>query len=293
MDKFKQAFQDNFYLTEEYAVFCSKITGMPLKRASLGGQTVFLLKNKNISIGYYSEDLCLKFKKEKISYCRILPEINEESKHRSLIEYSVFHKTAYPEALKNYKRSFSDGLKAGKKFPHGTKIIRQPEEEDIKKIYAIYSDQMKRLNSYFFPVSFFKEFFQCPSSLLFLIESEKEIIAYFCCFQYGENIFVSIGGGNPRYFYRRCSNKLYDELIKYACQNKLNIHLGIGEYGSGYQIFKKNAGAVSYRTERYPDYENLLRLAFPLLRLKITGKSLALLSKLFPLRIIYLIMPFT
>lgn len=293
MENFIQAFQHNFYLTQEYAIFCSQITKIPLKKQVIENQTIFTLKNKNISISNYSDTLCGKFRNKNISYLRVTSEINDKSDQPSLIEYSIFHKTTYEEAFKRYNTSFFHGLREGKKFPHKVKIIHQPNIQLIKKIYAIYTDQMKRRNSFIFPLSFFREFLKSPSSLLFIIEYETNIIAYFCCFEYEDNIYTSIGGGNPRYFSYRSSNKLYDEIIKYACHNKLNIHMGIGEHGSGYQKFKQNAGAINYKTERFPDDEKLMKLVFPLLKFKLTGSVLSVLSKLFPHLIPYLIMPFT
>lgn len=293
MDNFTQAFQHNFYLSQEYAIFCSKIIKIPLRKQMIGNQTIFVFKNKNISINNYSDILCRKFKNKNISYLRVMPEINNTSYQPSFIEYSIFHKTTYNEAFGRYKTSFLHGLREGKKIPHKVKIIRRPNNQLIEKIYHIYADQMKRHNSLVFPLSFFKEFLKSPSSLLFIIEDKKDVIGYFCCFQYKDNIYTSIGGGNPRYFSYKCSNKLYDELIRYACHSGLNIHLGIGEHGSGYQKFKQNAGVINYKTERFPDDKKLMKLVFPLLKFKTTGKVLGLVSKFFPHFILYLMMPFT
>ena len=293
MDNFTQAFQHNFYLNPEYATFCSKVAKIPLEKQIIEGQTIFTLRNKNISISNYTSTLCNKFKNKNISHFRVMSEINDKSNHPSLIEYSIFHTTKYDEALKRYKTSFLHGLREGKKFSHKVKIIYRPEEQLIEKIYNIYTDQMKRRNSFILPLFFFREFLKSPSSLLFIVEHETNIIAYFCCFLYEDNIYTSIGGGNPRYFSYKSSNKLYDEIIKYACYNGLNIHMGIGEYGSGYQKFKQNAGAINYKTEGFPDNEKLMKLLFPLLKFRSMGRILTLFSKLFPHFIPYLTMPFT
>lgn len=293
MDKFEEAFRNNFYLTKEYADFCSRVSGILLKKKTVRNQEIFALKNKNVSIGSYMDSFCREMRKQKISYLRILPKINDEADQPSYIEYSVFHKTTYNEAFEKYKTSFFHGLRESRKFPHRVKIVRCPDDQLIEKVYNVYTAQMKRRNSFILPLSFLKEFFKCSSSLLFIIEYQRKIIAYFCCFQNGENIYASIGGGDPRYFFYKCSNKLYDELIKYACQNDLNIHLGIGEYGSGYQKFKQNAGLISYKTESFPNNEKFLRLITPFLQFKITGKFLAFASKIFPHFLAYLIMPFT
>ncbi len=91
----------------------------------------------------------------------------------------------------------------------------------------------------------------------------------------------------------RPSNKLYDELIKYAYNNNLNLHLGLGEEGAGFSLFKEKAGALSYKCERYPNDEKMLAFFSPFLKFKLTGGLLFAVSKLFPGKIIYANMPFT
>lgn len=293
MDDFARSFEHNFYLTEEYASFCSKITNIPLKKRTVEGQVIHTLKNKNIAISNYPDSLCQEFKKKRITHLRVTPEINDRSPRPSLMEYSIFYKTTYEEAFKRYKTSFFHGLREGRKFPHNVQVVRRPDRRLIEDIFRIYMDQMRRHNSYHFPLSFFETLLASPSALLFLIEYEQQIIAYFCCFQYHDNIYASIGGGSPRYYSYKCSNKLYDGLIRYACQNNLNIHLGIGERGAGYQKFKQNAGLSCYRVERYPDDDRLLSLAIPFLKYRLTGKVLARASALFPHLVTYISMPFT
>ena len=293
MDKFNQAFQYNFYQTKEFADFCSKITKIPLEEKIIENEKIFVLKNKNISIGNYSNSFCREMQAQNIQYMQILPELNSVAERPSYIEYSIFHKTIYEAAFKSYRSSFADALRKGRKFPHETKIIRRPSGSLIKKIYEIYSRQMKRHNSFIFSQTFFENFFACPSAFLFLVEHQQIIIAYFCCFQYKGCIYVSIGGGDPRYFNLQPSNKIYDELIRYACQKKLDIHFGIGEHNSGYQQFKQNAGLLCYKTERFPNNEKFLKLTAPLLNFNITGKFLALVSGIIPYSITYLVMPFS
>jgi hypothetical protein len=293
MDQFSQAFENNFYLTQEFADFCAQVSHLPLGRISIDDQNFFILKNKNISISNYSEHVREKFRSHKISHSTVQSEVNNRSSKPSALEYSIFHKISYEQAAKNYSTSFFHGLRESRKFPHTVRIERQPNRELIEKIYRIYTLQMRRRNSFILPLSFFEAFLSKPSAQLFLIESNSQIIAYFCCFQYRDNIYSSIGGGDPRYFSHKSSNKLYDELIKYACANNLNIHMGIGEYASGYQKFKQNAGAVNYRLEQFPNREFLLKISFFLVRFRITGKILQLLSKCFPQLVAYEIMPFT
>ena len=293
MSDFAAAFADNFYLTDDYAAYCSRITKIPPRKVVIQGRNYYLLKNKNIAVSNYCEALTGEFRKRKTAYLRVTPEINGLTSAPSLMEYSIFHSSSYEQAAARYRTSFRHGLREGRKFPHEVDIRRRPDDRTLDETYGIYLEQMKRHHSYILPRSLFKAFVDTPSAFLFLIRYGKNITAYFCCFEHRDNIYASMGGGDPRFFSTKCSNKLYDELIKYACQNGLNIHLGLGEYGSGYQQFKKNAGLICYKTERYPDTERWLRFAVPFLKFRLTGRVLALASALFPYRVAYYAMPFT
>ena len=293
MNPFDAAFADNYYLTGEYAAYCSKIAGVPLRNIAIHGQTFPVLRNKVIAISNYSESLSNELRRRKAAHLRVLPAVNGQDAAPSLMEYSLFHWTTYEEAVKKYRTSFVHGLREGRKYPHAVDIVPRPAGRILDQTYGIYLEQMKRHNSYVLPRSLFQAFGETPSSFLFLIRSGDHITAFFLCFGHKSNIYASIGGGDPRFFSTKCSNKLYDELIRYACQNGCTIHLGLGEYGSGYQQFKKNAGLVCYKTERYPDTDRWLRLAVPLLRFRLTGRVLAAASALLPHRIAYYAMPFT
>jgi hypothetical protein len=132
MDDFEQSFAHNFYLTEEYARFCSDITNIPLKERTVAGQVIHTLKNKNVAISNYSEALCQEFKRQKITHLRVTPEFNDLALHPSLMEYSIFHKTTYEEAFKKYRTSFFHGLREGRKFPHRVRVVRRPDGFAVK-----------------------------------------------------------------------------------------------------------------------------------------------------------------
>ena len=281
---FKQAFKNNFFLTKEFADFCSKITGIKYKK--LGNY--YILKNRNISISNYDGIERTGFQRNNISYMAVLPELN----NGSIMEYSLFNKKSYASAYKNYKKSFRKHLNQGRKYNYKTEIIRKLDKNLLNQIYPIYVKQMKRHNSAIFSKSFFIEFMKLPS-LLFLIKLNNEIAAYSFCFKNKDNLYTSIGGGNPKYFKNRCVNILYDERIKYACKNKLNIHSGIGTKNSGYNKFKEDAGILNYKTERYPDDTKLIKKALKLTKFKIFGLFLIIFSKLFPKKVIYRIIPFS
>ena len=191
---------------------------------------------------------------------RVLPQINNQNKSPSFIEYAIFYKKKYEEAVKNYKRSFSDALRQGEKYLHTTRIIKEYDKKLINKVYGVYTSQMKRLNSAIFPLSFFEHLMKSPSSLLFILEHKENIIAYSFCFQYKDNLYASIGGGNPDFFKLRSANELYNELIKYSCENNLNIHFGIGEKDAGFNLFKEKAGALNYKCERHPNDEWMIKM---------------------------------
>src|SRR6185369_10216049 len=106
MDRFDGAFEHNFYRTEEYADFCSRVAKIPLIKKTVDGQDFFTLKNKNISIDSYPPSVKEQFRKNKISYMAVYSEINNQTARPSLFEYSIFYKTTYEEAAKKYKTSF-------------------------------------------------------------------------------------------------------------------------------------------------------------------------------------------
>lgn len=285
MSRFDAVFKNNFYLTKEFAEFCSKVTGRVLRK-ELG---VFVLKDKAVAISNYDSKQRNWFKKNKIHYMAVLPKLNKMNP--SYMEYSIFHKKPYESAFKNYKKSFRKHLKQGRKFPYKVKIIRKPDKEVLDKVYPNYVKLMKRHNSYIFPRSFFREYLGMPSSLLFLVGCKDDVAAYSFCFENKDNLYTSFGGGNPKYFKYRCVNVLYDERIRYACKKKLNIHSGMGVCGSGYDRFKGDAGIEHYKCERFPDDTRTLKFINFLIKLKPTGWLLWLLSGMFPKKTIYTVIP--
>ena len=289
MSMFDKAFKNNFYLTEEFAEFCSKVTEIDFVKQ----ERIFILKNKVIAISNHDSKLKNKFRKDNLNYMTVLPKLNKEDKSPSFVEYSLFLKKSYESAFKNYKKSFRKQLRQGKEHPFTVRMIRKPDEGVLDDVYSIYVKQMKRHNSYILPKSFFVEYMKLHSSLLFLIEYDKDLVAYSFCFENRDNLYTSFGGGNPRYFKYRCMNVLYDSRIKYACKKGLNIHAGMGMYGSGYNRFKGDAGAVNYKCERFPEDTKKLKLAVWLSNCKLVGLFCCLLSRLFPKKLVYTIMPFT
>ncbi len=293
MDSFSSSFKQSFYLSEVYADFCSKITGIKYSEVKIKDKIFFIIKNKNPAINNYDDDTVYNFKNLKIKYTRVLNRPNYLEKTPSIIEYSILFKKSYEEAVKNYKHSFKEGLRQSTKYDLSAEIPKRIDENVISKVYNIYANQMKRLNSYMFPKSFFNEFIKLNGSLLFLVYYEDKIASYAFCFENKENLYISIAGGHEDYFKFRINNKLYDSIIKYACDKSLNIHFGIGIFGSGYQKFKENAGAINYKCERFPNDEKFIKIISRIINTKIFGIILRYISKKSPKRIMFLLVPIT
>ena len=289
----KEAFDDNFFLTKEYATFCSKSTGILLEEEWISQQKVYLLKHKNIAVSNYDEDLVKEFKKNKIRFMQVSDKLNTYEKDPSLIEYAIFHKKSYEEAVQNYKHSFKEGLRQSKKYPLSVTKVKKPTEHQLAEAYKVYRKQMKRLNSFAYPQSYFQAFIQMSTASLFLVYYQQQVTSYAFCFENKKNFYFSISGSDQEYFKYRVTNRLYDAVIHYACEQGLTIHFGTGIRGSGYQKFKENAGALIYKCERFPNDERYIRAATNTLKFKGTGLVLRSLSKLFPKRVIYTTMPTT
>lgn len=292
-NEFNNSFKHNFYLTEEWATFCSQATGIPVIEKTFLKKKIFLLNKKNIGISNYTNSLSKEFCENKIAHMRVLPKINKNDKTPSFVEYAILFKDTYENAIKKYKRTHKAALKQGRKYPHKLEIVKEYKPKIIDELYVVYKKHMKRLNSTFFPKFFFVSLMNSPSSLVFILRYKQKIISYSFCFQYKDNLYASIGGGDADYFKIKCVNKLYDELIKYSCDNNLNLHLGMGEKDMGFNLFKENCGAINFKCERYPNNEEMIKKITPYLKLKITGFILGILSKLFPKKVVYMVMPFT
>ena len=290
---FLDAFRKNFYLSEHFALFCQNITGRGVSRTEIAGTRVPVLKKLNVAVGAYSSEVRSQLRKHGISYMAVLPKINAKEKSPSLFEYAVLHKKSYDEAAGNYAKSFRTPLRNGKKYRHTMRIVRGVDEEILSRVFPIYETHMKRLNSWVFPRSLFEQYMAMPDSLLFLLEYEGEIVAYMFCCENAENLYCSFGGGNPLCYQYKGTNKVYDELIRYACGKGLNVHLGFGVKGAGYNVFKEKAGAVNYKCDRFPRRNRFFRSYLWLLNFKTTGRALRYLSGKYPRRIVYYAMPIT
>ncbi len=293
MASFSDAFKENYYLSEEFASFCSRVSGMKAKRYRIGELDIPVIRNKNISIHAYEKETKQWMRKRKISFISVEKKLNKKSNNPSAREYALFLKKSYSAAKKAYSRSFSDGLKQSLRYPYKVMILDNYNNEILDEIYQIYEEQMERLNSFLFPKEFFEEIMKLPSSKIFLLCLYDKITAYSFCFENKENLYTSIGGGKAEFFKKRCNNRIYDEMVQYVCSKGLNMHFGLGMHGSGYNSFKEGAGIKLYRCEEYPNHPLLFKVGNWLLNYKITGKILRGYSKKRPKKVVFRAMPFT
>lgn len=292
-DKFEGAFKNNFYLTEDYASFCSSLTGIKHSQHLVDGNVFYTLRNKCIAINNYDGETKKFFIKNNIKFMNVLNEINSASNKPSAMEYSLLTKRIYEEAKKTYHRSFYDGLNQSKKYNLSFEIYNKYDEEKINEVYSIYLKQISRLKSVPLPRHFFIEFMRLRFSKLFITKYNKEIAAFVFCLQYKDNLYCSIGGTDENYFRQRANNRKYDNLIKYACENNLNLHDGLGIKNTGYQKFKANCGFANYKTERHPNDQFVIGLGKRIIKNKAVLFFLKKYTEKYPRNFLYSIMPLT
>jgi hypothetical protein len=287
--EYEKVFIDNFYLSDEYLSFCEKITGLKVKKVF---NNINVLKNKNIVFHAYNKKEKEFMQKNKIHYRSI--ELKEnKGKDSSFIEYPIWIYKPYTQAYKSFDKTFKKYIKRAENQNYKVKIIRKYNVEIIDEVYKLYLAHMKRLNGFVFSKSFFEFYLKSKSSLLFIIKNKDELAGYSFCFENKDNLYTSIGAGSEKYFSKYINYKLYHEKIKYACENKLNIHMGIGTKGSGYNEFKKRTGAVSLKCTSFPNDDKIIRLSSRFTKLKIVGFIFKIISKIFPKKIVFKLMPFT
>jgi len=276
---FKEAFKNNYYLSEEFAKFCSVVSG---KKLSKEGK-YFVVGSKSVGIHSYTDGQKEKFRQKKIRYMSVLNEVNDSS----FTEYSIILKGSYEELYTNYKKSFKGHLK--KVSPKlKLKIVKKYNQ----KVYPLYLQKVWQKNSMGFTEEFFQEYMKLKNSLLFLVYYGSKIVGFTFGFENEENLYLSIGGEDSVYYKHKVGHFSYDQFVKYACSKGLNIHLGMGEKGSGYNKFKANIGAIHYKCERYPNDEWMIKLLFPLMKFRIVGWINKRLGILFPKKFVYEVIPF-
>ena len=288
--EFKKAFENNFYLSEEYIQFCETVSEIS-RDPSFKNQGI--LKNKNISIHSYNDLERENMIKKEIHFLSVSLKDNSKEKDPSFMEYPVWYYKPYEKAYKSFDKTFRKYIKRVEKNNFTTQIIRISDKNTINQVYKLYIQHMKRLNGFLFPKSFFSTFLKNPSSLLFLVFDKHKLIGYSFCFENKNNLYASVGAGHKEYFDKYINYKLYHEKIKYACKNKLNIHMGMGTKDSGYNKFKKRTGAICLKCIKYPDNEGFIKKILPLTRYTFTGLIFRLFSRLAPKKVVFISMPFT
>lgn len=278
---YKQAFVNNFYSSHEYISFCNVILG---KKGFTN-----IIDGKNISISNYSKKEMDDMKKNDIEFMSVLLKPNKTS----LEEYPLWLYRSYDQAYKSFDKTFRKYSKRAEKQGYAVQIKDRLDKNEFKELYTLYIQHMRRLNGTIFPKTFFVEFNKLPSSHYLLVYHKTKIVGYSCFFQYKDNMYTSIGAGHKDYFDKYINYKLYHEKIKYACENKLNIHMGMGIKDSGYNAFKKRVGAVSLECVRHPDDTEFLKKVLPLTKHKWFGVILEVYSRLAPKKSLFMVMPFT
>jgi hypothetical protein len=286
---FSSAFVHNYYLTDEFAFFCSRITRQQLISKKLGSLNLHILKGKNVSISNYSLKDRRAMQKSQISYLSVLPEKNIENPTH--MEYTIIHHVPFEEAYSRMDRTFQKNVRRSMSNPHKFHIARKLNAERLKKLYCLYSLQMKRLNSFRFPLFYFEEMLKLAAARVFMIELKGKIIAYSFAFEYKDNLYLSIGGVGDFSDYAQYRN--YNERIKYACEHKLTIHQGLGTHNTGFDFFKQRVGGVSYKLEQWPNKESYMRIMETVFKIPGAGYALRGIGNLMPEKLIFSIMPFT
>ncbi len=288
---FSSAFENNFYLNTEFITFCQKVTGinkvMPFR------DRYFILKDKNISIHTYNSEELKMMKEKNIKFFSVDLKNNDTELNPSLMEYPILFYKPYDLAYKRFDKTFRKYVGRADKLNFTTKILRKFNNEIITDAYKLYLQHMKRLNAFVFPKTFFELFIKLPSSLLFLVYDKNKLIGYSFCFENKDNLYTSIGAGHEDYFDKYINYKLYHEKIKYACKNKLNIHMGLGIKDSGYNNFKRRTGAICLKCSRNPENDKLLKRALPLTKYTLIGLTSRFISRILSKKVIFTMMPFT
>ncbi len=297
----KSAFENNYYTTSKYYDFSkSIIPSYNLKLKYINEFKQFnIIGNKNISINNYSQSELDLMDSKNINYLSVIP-IDNYSKESDLdkssyIEYPIWFYKPYDKAFSLCDKSFRNLSRRAEKNNFIVKKVNTLNSMALDQIYSLYVNQMKRLNGFILPKLYFEEYSKLDDSIFFLIYDaldSTKLISYSMCVEYLGNLYHSIGGSDGEYFSKLINYKLYNELLKYACENKLNIHMGLGTHNSGYNLFKKKIGAICFKCIQKPDLGKFSKFE-KIYNSKIVGNVFFLYSKLNSGKIAYTLMPFT
>jgi len=290
---FEQAFRNSIYLSEDYARFCSRVTALPITHAVCHGMALPLIRRTAIAVSHYSDEAVRCMREKEISFISVTPEENEHAAQPSMLEYPLIFRKSYREAYDALDRTFKKEIRRAEKNTFGITIVRGCNQETIAEASALYHKQARRLNTFFFPQSFFEEFMRMQGAVLFTARNKGKMIAYSFCLENKDNLYTSIGGADESYFESRINYLMYHEKIRYACEKKLTMHLGLSVRGSGHADFKRRAGATAFRCDCFPKRDRMLRCYEALSRYRVTGIALGIASRSFPKAVIINAMPFT
>ena len=292
-ERFAAAFKTNFYFSDEWAGLFQAATQRPARVVTVSGAERWVVKDKLVAISNFSDTEAAVLRRSGIEVLRVLPVPNTGTPNPSLFEYSLWFKRTYDQAVGGYKDTFRRAVRQSERHDIRITLHREYDDDLIARIYRLYERQMERLNSFVFPRTFFAGFLQMPQAFCLTIDHGSTPIGYCFCAENSENLYPSVGGIDPAFFPLRAVNRMYDYLVRYACERGLNIHFGLGIRDSGFDRFKQHAGAGVYQVDRHPDHPLLMALLVKASRFKWYGRLLRGASERNPARVVYQVMPTT
>lgn len=291
--QFADAFEHNFYETKEFIHFCADVTGKINSRKNIHGRNISVIGNKNPSISVYSEDEQRLMMRHNISFLSVGTQNNSQLKNPTFMEYPILFRAPYETQMNKTDKTFKKYVRKTKQLPYTFSVEHALSDNLFEEVYRLYQKQMKRLKSFSFPKLFFKRFLQVPQSLVLLLYYQNKIAGYGFCFEYYNNLYTSIGGIGHDFFDRLASYAMYHEKISYAAKHNLNIHMGVGTHGSGYNTFKVRTGAVAFSCTQVPDTTELTLKFNKLNKVLPLDFLMQQFGNIFPEKLLYTIMPFT
>ncbi len=274
-------FVNNLYTSKEWAVFMNNLIGNISNIEIEGFVIAFDEKTRKvIGIHNYSSGIVKKLKDRGLKL-RVI-----EQNSNSNLNYQVIPHQDYETAKSNYSKSFRKSLKHS--FEHNLKVIQNP---DFDSLYSLYVKNISRLGSFAFSKDSFSLFLSQSFCKTFGVMYNNKLIAGKVCWEYKDNFYSSLSFSDSDFWFSNPNNFLWDFLIKYACDNNKNIHLGIGIDNSGYEKFKESIGAIKLKCVSYPAE---LGIAFaPILSKLPLTKLYTFASKKYEKTAIRFLIPFT
>ena len=235
-------FLNNLYSSKGWAIFMNDLIGN-ISNLEIDGFDIPYDKKtrKVIAIHNYSSEIVKKIRDRGLKL-RVIEENNSSN-----LNYQVIPKQDYEIAKSKYSKSFRKSLNNSLKYD--LKIVKNP---DFDSLYSLYVKNIFRLGSFAFSKSSFYLFLSQSFCKTFGVMYDNKLIAGKVCWEYKDNFYSSLSFSDSDFWFTKPNNFLWDFLVKYACENSKNIHLGIGIDNSGYEKFKEGMGAIKLKCVSYP-----------------------------------------